>query len=197
MYLERAALHLNLHLYCSFRLTYRNNTTRRPKPGVYAEVVRRKCGERSTADERQSHLDTTGWTPTTTSPRFQLVSQVACLDANSGCSRWGDRTIAFRRRSPSLASVVVVADLAVPSQRALRFRSLLRSLLPQSLPPVVPALVLAQRSRAAFPTSPALSCPPPCGVRFTLPFALHPLLPLSALARDALLVLPAPVYCAP
>ena len=57
LYLERAALHLNLHPYRSFWLTYRNHTARRPKSGVYAEVVCRKCGERS-SDERQSHLDT-------------------------------------------------------------------------------------------------------------------------------------------
>ena len=58
LYLDRAALHLNLHPYRSFWLTYRNHTTRRPKSGVYAEVVCRRWGERSTADERQSHLDT-------------------------------------------------------------------------------------------------------------------------------------------
>ena len=31
VYLERAALYLNLHLYRSFWLTYRNHTARRPK----------------------------------------------------------------------------------------------------------------------------------------------------------------------
>src|SRR5258706_15875438 len=56
-YLERAALRLNSHPYRSFWLIYRNHTARRPKSAVYAEVVCRKCGERST-DERQSHLDT-------------------------------------------------------------------------------------------------------------------------------------------
>ena len=89
-----------------------------------------------------------GWTPTTTSSRFQLVSQVACLDANSGCFRWGDRSIALRRRSPSFAPVVVVVDLAAPSQRAPRPRSLLRSPLHQSLFSAVPAQVLARRFRA-------------------------------------------------
>ena len=38
-------------------LTYRNHTARRAKSGVYAEVVCRKRGEKS-SDERQSHLDT-------------------------------------------------------------------------------------------------------------------------------------------
>src|SRR5882757_4443488 len=57
LYLERAPLHLNLHPYRSFWLTYRNHTARRSKSGVHAEVVCRKCRERST-DERQSHLDT-------------------------------------------------------------------------------------------------------------------------------------------
>ena len=36
------ALHLNLHQYRSFRLINRNHTARRPKSGVYAEVVCRK-----------------------------------------------------------------------------------------------------------------------------------------------------------
>jgi hypothetical protein len=57
LYLERAAFHLNLHLYCSIWPTYRNHTARRSKPRVYAEVVCRKCGERVT-EERQPHLDT-------------------------------------------------------------------------------------------------------------------------------------------
>ena len=57
LYLERAALHLNLHPYRSFWLTYRNHTARRPKSGVYAEVVCRKCRERIT-EERRSHLGT-------------------------------------------------------------------------------------------------------------------------------------------
>ncbi len=56
LYLERAALHPNLHPSRSFWLTYRNRTARRPKSGVYAEVVYRKCGERSTV-ERQSRTD--------------------------------------------------------------------------------------------------------------------------------------------
>ena len=56
LFLDRAALHLNLRPYHSFRLTYRNCTTRRSKSGVYAEVVRRKCGERIT-EERKPHLD--------------------------------------------------------------------------------------------------------------------------------------------
>ena len=54
---ERAAFHLSLHSRRSFRLTYRNNTSRRSKSGVYAEVVCRKCGERIRED-RQPHLDT-------------------------------------------------------------------------------------------------------------------------------------------
>ena len=49
-------------------LTYRNHTARRPKPGVYAEVVCRKCGGRS-SEERQSHLDTS------TTPVRPLFSQ--------------------------------------------------------------------------------------------------------------------------
>src|SRR5258706_5131483 len=43
LYLERAALHLNLHPYRSFWLTCRNHTARRPKSAVYAEVICRKC----------------------------------------------------------------------------------------------------------------------------------------------------------
>ena len=39
------------------RLTCRNHTARRSKPGVYAKVVCRKCGERI-REERRSHLDT-------------------------------------------------------------------------------------------------------------------------------------------
>jgi len=57
LYLDRAALHLNSHPHRSFWLTRRNHTARRSKSGVYAEVVCRKCRERSTS-ERQSHLDT-------------------------------------------------------------------------------------------------------------------------------------------
>ena len=98
-----------------------------------------------------------GWTPTTTSSRFQLVSQVACLDANSGCFRWGDRWIAFRHRSPSSAPVVVVVDLAAPSLRALRPHSLPRSPIPQILSSAALAQMLAQRSRS-FP--PLFLAPP-------------------------------------
>ena len=57
LYLDRAAIHLNLHPYYSFRLTYRNHTSGRSKSGVYAQLVCRKCGERIT-EERQLHLDT-------------------------------------------------------------------------------------------------------------------------------------------
>src|SRR5258706_14230248 len=65
---ERAVLHLNLHQYRSFWLTFRYHTARRPKSGVYAEVICRKCAEKST-DERQSHLDTS------TTPVCPLVPQ--------------------------------------------------------------------------------------------------------------------------
>ena len=76
MYLERAALHLNLHPYRSFWLTYRNHTARRPKSGVYAEVVCRKGGERST-NEGQSHLDTS---TTPVCPLFsQSVHSLVCV----------------------------------------------------------------------------------------------------------------------
>src|SRR5258706_6273738 len=57
LHLERAALHLSLHPHRSFRLTYRNHTSRRSKSRVYAEVVCRKCGERI-AQEGTPHLDT-------------------------------------------------------------------------------------------------------------------------------------------
>jgi hypothetical protein len=57
LYLDRAALHLNLHPYRSFWLTSRNYTARNSNPGVYAEVVCRKCGEGIT-EESQPHLDT-------------------------------------------------------------------------------------------------------------------------------------------
>ena len=57
LYLERATLHLNLHPSRSYWLTYRNHTARRSKSGVYAEVVCRQCGERSTS-QRRSHVDT-------------------------------------------------------------------------------------------------------------------------------------------
>ena len=57
LFLERAVLHLSLHPYRSFQLTYRNHIARRSKSGLYAEVVCRKCGERI-ADERQPRLDT-------------------------------------------------------------------------------------------------------------------------------------------
>ena len=57
LYLDRAALHLNLHPYLSFRLTYRNHIARRSKSGVYAKVVCRKCGG-GIAEERRSDLDT-------------------------------------------------------------------------------------------------------------------------------------------
>ena len=114
-----------------------------------------------------------GWTPTTTSPRFQLVSQVACLDANSGCSRWGDRSSAFRRRLPSFAPVVVVVDLAAFPQRAsrssLQFRFSpcdstfalyppWRSLMPSRFLPgslcSLPPLSCDARSSATLPPSP-------------------------------------------
>ena len=36
LYLDRAALHLNLHPYHSYFLTHRNHTARRSKSGVYA-----------------------------------------------------------------------------------------------------------------------------------------------------------------
>ena len=98
-----------------------------------------------------------GWTPTTTSSRFQLVSQVACLDANSGCSRWGDRSFASRSRSPSFAPVVVVVDLAALSLRASRLCSLPRPLLYQSLSHVVPVQVLALRSCAFFLAAPTFT----------------------------------------
>jgi len=57
LYLDRAALHLNLCPYRSFPPTYRNYAARHSKSGVYAEVVCRKCGERTT-EERQPHMDT-------------------------------------------------------------------------------------------------------------------------------------------
>ena len=69
LYLERAVLHLNLHPYCSFSLTYRNHIARCPKSDLYAEVVCRKCGERR-SDERRSHLDTS------TAPVCPLFSQL-------------------------------------------------------------------------------------------------------------------------
>ena len=47
LYLDRAALHLNLHPHRSFWLPYRNHTARRSKSTVYAEVVCKKRGERS------------------------------------------------------------------------------------------------------------------------------------------------------
>ena len=43
-----------------------------------------------------------GWTPTTTSSQFQLVSRVACLVANSGCSLWGDQSFIFDAVCPLL-----------------------------------------------------------------------------------------------
>ena len=57
LYLDSAALHLNLHPYLSFWLTYRYHTARRPKSRVYAKLGCRKCGERITED-RRSYLDT-------------------------------------------------------------------------------------------------------------------------------------------
>ena len=39
LYLDRAALHLNLRPYRSLRLTYRNYTARCSKSGIYAELV--------------------------------------------------------------------------------------------------------------------------------------------------------------
>ena len=42
LYLDGAALHLNLGPCRSFRATYRSYTQRRPKTGLYAEVVYRK-----------------------------------------------------------------------------------------------------------------------------------------------------------
>ena len=134
-----------------------------------------------------------GWTPTTTSSRFQLVSQVACLDANSGCSRWGDRSFAFRHRSPSFAPVVVVVDLAAPSQRALRSRLLLRSLSFRSAPPAAPTQALASRSRAFFPGSLHPPSPPFCVVRSVPLVALRLLSPPLVFAHDALFALPAHV----
>ena len=105
-----------------------------------------------------------GWTPTTTSPRFQLVSQVARLDANGGCSHWGDRSFAFRRRSPYFGPIVVVADLAAPSQRALRPRSSLCSPPPCSPSLVAPAQMLALRHRVFFLHLPLLSVASPLRV---------------------------------
>ena len=123
-----------------------------------------------------------GWTPTTTSSRFQLVSQVACLDANSGCSRWGDRWSLFRRRSPSFAPVVVVVDLAAPSQRAMRSRSLLRSL------PIGPCLLLclfrcllSAFARSSLVFSP--SFPPPSATCAPCHLPLHALPSLSSSLR--------------
>ena len=51
-------------------LAYRNHTAGRPKSSVYAEVIYRRCGERSTT-ERQSHLDTS------TTPVCPLLSKYA------------------------------------------------------------------------------------------------------------------------
>ena len=57
LYLDRTAPHLNLCPYRSFRLTYRYRIARRSQSGVYAEVIHRKCGERTTA-KRQLHMGT-------------------------------------------------------------------------------------------------------------------------------------------
>ena len=128
-----------------------------------------------------------GWTPTTTSSRFQLVSQVARLDANSGCSRWGDRSFAFRRRSPSFAPVVVVVDLAAPSQRALRSRLLLRSLSPCSIPSAAPTWAPASRSCAFFPALPTLLRPPSasCALCHLSLYAPSPLSSSSRMMRPS------------
>ena len=74
LYLDGAALHLNLHPYHSYWITNRNHTARRSKSGVYAKVVCGKCGERH-GEERQSHLDTS------TTPVCTLFSQYVHLMA--------------------------------------------------------------------------------------------------------------------
>ena len=123
-----------------------------------------------------------GWTPTTTSSRFQLVSQVACLDANSGCFRWGDRSSAFQRHLPSFAPVIVVVDLAAPSLRVSRslplfrspsYHSTLRSVLPLALfhthAPSPSFLLTLCR---LFPASPILA-PPLTHLPFVPPSLFH------------------------
>ena len=102
-----------------------------------------------------------GWTPTTTSPRFQLVSQFACPDANSGCLRWGDRSSAFRRRLPSFAPVVVVVVFAVPRNASRAFPFLLAPL-PDALLSVLRLFWRSFVPAGFFPGSPrslpSLSC---------------------------------------
>ena len=139
-----------------------------------------------------------GWTPTTTSLRFQLVSQVARLDADGGCSRWGDRSFAPRRRSPYFAPVVVVVvNLAAPSQCAQRLRSSSRSLSPRSLSSAASTQVLTLCLRVFFLTFPALHRAS-LASRASLPLvALRPPLFPPVPAHETLIVSLAPLQCIP
>ena len=140
-------------------------------------------------EERELHKtnnqtwEPAGWTPTTTSSRFQLVSQVACLDANSGCSHWGDQSSISWRRSSYFAPVVVVVDFAAPSQRVSHSRLSLRSLFScYSFPPTL-SLGLAWALRAPFGRLPSPPPPRSCSMGSRAISRLLPFYPLPSLLR--------------